>query len=553
MRSGLFLAAAAMLAVLSPSAPAADPAIVYQTQPIGRVLDDSRAVIGMIAGDKAVESFNKEIKTKLGDRGFLGLDINRPILGYIDVTPDLTDTVLVLALPVSNEKDFLDFCERWNKSKPKALKDGLYEVPPLTPELKAVMRVSEGYAYIATGVKDPARTLDAKSIVPTAKLYDPTDISLASGRVYFDRIPKEVRTKAKEAFDQFDKMIAGGGGGVGMQEKVLLDPLLGLAKRALALSEGAKEAALRLELNPGTADFQATLTVTPIAGSPLEKVIGGMKPAMNAFADLVTPDAAAGLRLQIPFDIPEVRDSTVKGLEFLQKEAANNAFGPVKPMIDELLKGSIRTVKAGPVDVGVVVRGPDKDGAFTGVGAITFDDPSAIEKEFKKFVTGNAPADFQQALKWDAEKVNGVSVHTLDLSMMPGEGPAFIRMFGQNATMAFAFAPKAYYQAIGPDPIGAIKAAMALKPGEAPHLQAVVNPSRLVKLVQAADPQAGAIVAGTIGTDDKLAQAVALSVSGGKELTVKFGLSGTVIGKFLLVGASAGGAEARPVPPPVIK
>jgi hypothetical protein len=552
MRRGFFLAATAMLAVALPSiALAADPAVVYQTQPVGRVLDDVRATVKLVAGDKAVEDVNKDIKRKLGDKGFLGLDINRPVLGYVDVAPNLTDTVLVLALPVSNEKEFLDFCERWNKSKPKSLKDGLYEVPPLTPELKAVMRISDGYAYIATSMSDPARALDAKSIVPTAKLYDPTDISLASGRVYFDRLPKEVWAKAKQGLDFVKLMMAGGGAQLGAPEKLILEPVLGLGERFLHLSEGAKQATLRLDLNAGTADFQATLTVTPNAGSPLEKVIGGMKPASNAFAGLVTPDAAAGGRIHVPFDVPEVRDGTVKALEFLQKEAANNAFPPMQPFISELLKGAIRTVKAGPVDVGVALRGPDRDGFFTGVGAITFDDPSAVEKEFKKFTT-TAPQELQKCFQWDAEKINGVSIHLFDFGAVPGrEGGDEIRaMFGPNAKMAFAFAPKAYYQAIGPDVIATLKAAMTVKPEVVPDLEVAINPSRLVKFIQAIEPQAGGMAAKVLGTDDKLAQALVLSVSGGKELTVRLGLNGLLLGRWS-VALEVGAANAPP--PPVFK
>jgi hypothetical protein len=119
--------------------------------------------------------------------------------------------------------------------------------------------------------------------------------------------------------------------------------------------------------------------------------------------------------------------------------------------------------------------------------------------------------------------------------------------------MAFAFAPKAFYSTMGPDAIGAIKAAMALKPAEAPQLDVVINPSRLVKLVQSADPQSGAMVAKAVGTDDKLSTMVGLSISGGKEFTAKFGFNGILVGKwFMLSEVSEGGGNARPVPPPPV-
>ncbi len=202
-----------------------------------------------------------------------------------------------------------------------------------------------------------------------------------------------------------------------------------------------------------------------------------------------------------------------------------------------------------------VVRGPDKDGVFTHVTAITFDDPSGVEKALRKFITGSAPQEVQNAFKWDAEKINGVSIHTFDLALVPDRegGAEFRGIYGQSAKMAFAFAPKAFFSSMGPDAIGAIKAAMALKPGAATHLEAVVNPSRLVKLVQSADPQAGAMVAKAVGTDDKLSTMMGLSISGGKELTMKLGFNGILVGKwFMLSEVSEGGGNARPVPPPPV-
>ena len=48
MRSGLFVAAAAVLLAAPVVGPAADPPIVFQTQPVGRMLNDIRAIAKMI-------------------------------------------------------------------------------------------------------------------------------------------------------------------------------------------------------------------------------------------------------------------------------------------------------------------------------------------------------------------------------------------------------------------------------------------------------------------------------------------------------------------------
>ena len=526
MRAGLLT-----LAVLltGGAAAAADPVIVYQTQPPGRVLDDTRATAQLVGGDKGVDAFNESIHRALGDKGFDGLDLTRPVVGYIDVPVDLTEIVAVVALPVTGEKEFLDFCERWNKSKPKALKDGLYEVPPIDPGLKAVMRIVDGYAYVAAGAKDPARALDPKTLVPAAKVYDPADPSFMVGRVYFDRFPKEIRDKAGAALDQAKTALAGTKLPADTADvtRKAFDEFVKIGQRYLDLSKGAKEAALRLNLDPVTGELSAELGLVANPGSPLAQQIAGMKPTTNRFGGLLTPDTATGFRTRLPLFAPEIRTAAVEGLEALRKQAANNNFiGPPKALIEEILKGAIRTVKTGEVDVAAAVRGPAADGSFTAVGALAFDDPSGVEKELKKLIDTLAPPNIQGAFTWDAEKAGGVTIHTFDFAKIPDGVPQEMKqLFGNTGVIAFAFAPKAVYAAIGKDAVAVVKAAMALKPTPSPVLDVVLNADRVAKMVGAVDPQSSTQVTKAFGRDDKLISAVSLDVAGGAELKVRFGIN----------------------------
>lgn len=565
MRTGLLAAAVAVL--LAPSLTvAADPPIVYQTQPLGRLMDDLRATLALVGGDQAVESFNRDVKRTLGDKGFDGFDLNRPVVGYVDIPADPANTVAVLVLPVTGEKEFVTFCERWNGGKPKALKDGLYELPAANPGLKAVMRITDGYAHVATGANDPARVLADAALVPVNKLYDPTDASLLAGRVYFDRLPKELRGQAKAGLEMLQKAMAGGpnpgGGGpamrgfvfgLGAQEgKILGEPVLKMATRYVDLSEGAKDAALRVNLDPATGEATADFTVTPVPGSPLAKLLAESKPTTNRFAGLLGPDTVAGGQFKLPLFADELKAGFVDGFEALRKELANNNFvGPAKPFLDELLKGLSRTAKAGRMDVAACLRGPAKDGTFTAVGAVEFDDPSAVEKELKGLIQGQAPQDLQDALKWDAEKAGGVGIHTLDLSKLPNGDRELLRLFGERAVLAFAFAPTAAYVAVGPDAVAVVKGAMALKPAASPGLGLAVNPDRLVKAAATMDARGGAEVARRLGKENKLTTALSLSAEGGKELRVKLAINARLVGVTWFGRAS--GATFEPVPPPVAK
>ena len=85
MRYAFVLTAATLFApaALRAADPAPLPPITFQTQPVNRVLDDLRAAADLIGGEKAVKALNNGLKEKFGDKVFHGLDLQRPVVGYV--------------------------------------------------------------------------------------------------------------------------------------------------------------------------------------------------------------------------------------------------------------------------------------------------------------------------------------------------------------------------------------------------------------------------------------------------------------------------------------
>ncbi|HSQ56402.1 MAG TPA: hypothetical protein VLM40_11735 [Gemmata sp.] len=560
------LLAATVLLLGAAELSAADPQlppIVFQAQSVGRIFDAFRTAANLAGGEKAAKSINKTLQEMFGEKGLEGLDLNRPIVGYVILAPKPEDITAVIALPVVGEKEFLELCDRINRVKMKVdEKDKtLYHLPPLNPRYKAMLRLMDGYAYIAYGF-NPAKHIEAKALVPMPKLFDPSETGIFAGRAYFDRIPDEVKKAAPSLFAEVKKTMFGGSWGnvirvfrfPGEQmaaSKLVDEQIDKLLARLAKLSSGADILSVRLNLDPQAGAFVAETAIKPKPGSELARMIAAWKPTTNRFGAIAAhPDTVFGLRTRLPLFLEELQTAANGTVEGLAKAGSLVAPADARPTIDELVKGIVRTVKSGEVDIAVAVRGPDKDGWFTAVGALAFEDPSNLEKELRKYIEKEAPREVQDNLKWNAASVEKVNIHTFKIPA--GGGFFFGKQFGDAPVMAFAFAPRGVYFAMSPDPVPVLKDALTQKPVEAPVVDLVANHARVRKLIRKMAPNAAeaARVEEWFGKEDKLASIASLSVAGGTELTIKFTLDMRGIPRIFL--HSFGVAESSietPVPP----
>lgn len=530
MRYALVLAAAALLS--SGSARAADPPITFQTHPLDRVLDEVRAAADIVGGEKAVKAFNKSIRDKFGEKGFEGLDISRPVVGYVLLDPKPANITAVVALPVTDEKAFLALCDRANPIKHRDLGKGLYWLPPLDTRYEARLRFSDQYAYVAYGL-NPEPALSEKALVPTQKLYDPAERAVVAAKLHFDRLTPQVKLALPAYIEDIKKEM-------GLADtrdreldaimKVVAPELEKMFARYVLLLNGADTATVRLSIDIPNSDVLVEAALTPKPNTELAKQIAARKPTGNRFAGLLGADTAFGFETRLPFFNDELRAAGVKGLEEGSRQATNNSGPNGKAATEELFKGLIRTVKTGEMDIAAAVRGPDKNGEFSFVGAVAFEDGAALEKEFKAMTEKDAPADERERIKWDADKVGNVNIHTYKF---PGKGfldPS--KIFGADkCTLAFAFAPKGVFVVIGPDAVATMKDALAVKPTEAPVLDIVLNPARLGKFAEKMEPGGALQTERVVGKDDKRVSVTSLRVSGGKELSVRLAWKLNVLGR----------------------
>ncbi|OWK45044.1 hypothetical protein [Fimbriiglobus ruber] len=567
MHAALLLTAA--LAVAAPVPAAELPPVVMYIKPVGQMLDDSRACAKAIGRPEAVQLFDAVIKDKLGEKGFGGLDLKRPITGYLLLPPTAeliedgkSDFPFVMVVPVTGEEAFLDFIgrldEKHEKPEPVKGKKGVYKLPvhpkPMAPakdgEAQAkpseptILRFHNGYAYFIEGSK--AAALDKPdNLISGESLAIPGETGWLTVRVYVDRLPRQVRDKIGEQIEEVVRKAKSAPLPEGADEVARKAEELGrkLAARYLAKLKDVSEAAVRLTFDPKTADGGYELVVTPKPGSAVAKEIAGWSPNTNQFGGLVGKTSVAGLKLSVPLGGAESREILLLSLEKAQKQSILPEFA--KPAEDELFKGLARTIKAGDVDAALSLDGPDKDGFYGVVAAVTFADPSGVEKELRTLYDDMAPPEVKEMVKLDAAKVGKTAIHLIK----PGEHlPEQVQtFFGKDAAGAIAFAPAGVYVAFGPDPVATLKAVLALKPQEARAFELVVNPARVGKLAASVGgPDAAAKAAEVIGTDDAPITIITMGLAGGKELKARLGINQRL---FLQASLEALKNGADPVPP----
>jgi hypothetical protein len=510
------------------------PTVVLTAKPISRLLSEYREMIQQIGGpaegERVVKGFDDQLKEHLGEQGFEGLDINRPFAAYTVVKEKFEDTNPILILPITGEKEFIAFLKRM-KMEASAVKDkkGLYMLRvrglDFLPNDSFVQFV-DSWAYVGLNGDDVG---DAKNRLPIDNLFDNTDLALITARFFPENFPEKL---LKEWLKEMDN------GAMGIKGFIVNGPPPEIRKLfETFFDEGpklvrryaetgikeAQEVRLQFSWEPNTGDTFTELILTPRAGTQLAKDIAGKATLSNRFAGLKQPNAVLAAVVKAPLfakELQEIGVALVGAIEGGGKLAkVEESF---HPLMEEVAKSAAESVKKGDCDIALALVGPDKEGLFTVVAALSLTDTAAIDKTLRQLAKGDdRPKDFE----FDVEKVAGVGIHKVPLARAAGE--EIMRhvgaILGDKPPSYVAIAKDALYVSIGPESLAAVKTAMAAKPGPAPALELTGNFNRFLKYIPVLGARENDVekFARLFGTDDKQVNLLSVTVEGGQTLKAK--------------------------------
>jgi hypothetical protein len=544
-----FLLAAPLSAAPRPGERAEGPPIIGQAKSLHDLLEMTKTLVKNVAGAELNKEFEAHVLPDLDFGKLPGIDPKRPFGLYGTIDADLAKCRVVVLIPVTGEKQFLDMLQQFEIPVNKGKDPGTFDfvTPPDVP-FPLSGRIHKEYAYIAVGGAD---VIEPKVIIDPKDVINEKEKAVAYLALKLDRVPPETKKNLVGLLRQHTEQLA-----EGIREpelKAAFTAARNLGFRWLRLlAEETKEIALRLDADTKNGDLTLEFTLDPNSKSPLAEAIAKRKPTQNAFASIAGPDTVQRMFITAPLFADEAKEAWVKLIEFGESDLAKN---PPPPEVEGLVKAVLKSLKAnvesGNMDLAVAIRGPNKDGFYNVVGAVHCKEGAQLEKAIKEGVKGLGQA--AGYFKFDAAKVSGLSVHEIDLTSEAQDIAKAV--FGNGNKGYFAFGKDALYAAYGPDAMTLIKEAIEAKPGPAAVFDSSSDPKKATELMKKIIPPdnpnvarqvrwlgLGASEAGALG-------GLKVTVDGGDKLKIRATVN---TGMLIRMGLGFFASEAKPAPGPAV-
>jgi len=536
MRScGLLGLALAGLLLLAPTARADDkpgdktpepassfkPAALLRIEAIDDLFADLRYILKQ-AGQKEVgDQLEMGLKLLTGGKGLAGIDTKKPIGLYASVASKLNESQVMLLLPISDEKKFIEFLNE-RDIKPEKGNNGVYTLNLDNLPFPILARFANNYLYATAkfnkDVKMPARDKLPK---PAAVLAGGSGALSLTANV--DRLPNQIRKvaisfvalqlgnlKEEKLENETDAQLALRG--------AMLDELA--AQFKLIVEEGGP---IQLKLNVDRKKHDLSMSFN-LAGKPnttLAKNIIALARTKSLGAALMGSDSALGgyLNLTLPASVvkklgPVVDESIKKGLDNADKEA-RELLKPVATALEA-------TAKSGRLDLAFDMRGPFKSGKYTVVASGEVKNGDKIEAALRKAIA-KLPEEKRKPIKLDEAKVGSVNIHRIEQKNIDAKTKAILG----DGPMYVAIRKDAVLFSMGEDALTVLKTAVKAESKTGNLVRMEASLARMAKLI--GQTQAGAEAAAKEAFKEKGSDKVTLLIKAGASFEAKMNVKSAVL------------------------
>jgi hypothetical protein len=510
------------------AAPAA-PTLLVRIKSIDGLMADARYFATLAGQEEQAKQVEKMLPAFLGPKGLAGtgIDTTKPIGAYGILDPQLPNSQVVVMIPVSDEKAFVETLKTLSGFAPGANvtiekgKDGVYAVSSSAP-VEGYFTVADGYAYITALRKE---SIAAGTRLSAAKLLPADDRTLIGATLRIDAIDPQLK---QIALGQMENQMAAAKekrspNETPAQTKLREQMIDHFAQQIKSLLTDGRAVEARVTVDRKSDDIGAQVSVTAKPGSPLAKQIADESGRESRFGPLAGAAAQGALNVAVPDDL---RAALTAALDDSFKQALDHEKDPTKKAHAKKAYATIApTLKAGQLDVVLGLSGPNAAGKYTLFGGLKVKDAAGIERAVKELVPEIPDAKAKAAITLDAETIGGTKVHKI---VPPEEDPETRFIFGEKATVLVAFPKDAALIVFGADAADTMKKVLGVGGKSGGPFAAEGALSRLVELDPRNGPTAKKVAAEVFGSDPQ-GDVIRVSVEGGPALRVRASTKGLII------------------------
>lgn len=504
------------------------PALVLRIQSIEGLVADLKYLGGLAGQPDAAEQAEGVIKSQISDKGLNGIDVKKPLGAYGFISPNLQDSSAVVLLPLVDEKPLIDFIQNFGVEAKKE-KDGVYTIRQGNLPFALYMRVANGYGYLTA--RDKA-ALDKDKLLAPDKVLAGSSAEVLSGRFRLDQLPDvlkqiivgQIELRMEEAREKKEP------NETEAQRAMRQQTIKEMTKVMTSLFTEGGSLALKLNVDRKRDVLSFETTLSGQKNSALAKQIEAMGRSKSEFGGLSGKDSAmSGL---FHAALPEELRSSLYSvfIEGFKKEIAKEKDANKRKQAELLVKALEPSIKAGELDLGVDLRGPDADGKYTLVAGTKVKEGQQLEKTLREMVK-QLPEKERNAVKLDTGTVKNVKIH----SITPKDGDANAKRVFGDGPVYVAFRDDAALLTYGAKALDAMKATIALEPSASRQMQFEIAFGRIGNLDEknpAMAKFAKEVFTGKNEGRDKLR----IQIEGGEALKFRLELQGPVVTFFSKVG-----------------
>jgi hypothetical protein len=482
---------------------------------VDSMLENVKYGLKMAGKEDVANQIDSLLEAFLQSDGFKGIDTKKPAGAYLNKFPsNPTQPGVVVFIPVSNEADFISFLGKLNINPSKEEK-GVRSIDIPTGQ-RLFLAFKFNHAFVSLDEDEVKNPSDPAKL--TSSL---TANGILAVSVNLKEIPDDLKDKLlQQAKQQMEEEAKREKQGDAYEKQVQLAGTKLAYQSFEHLVRDSEKVQFVATLDKASHVFTINTNLQAKSGSGLYQEIKKMSDSQSKLSSLLDNAPVSMVSHGILNEV--LRADLDKMLDGLVKKAISEEKSLVKKAVAEKVFQALEpTLKSKTYEFAMGLKAGGDNQPMTGIAALRVKDGKKIE-EMVKGLFAEIKEKAGDAVKLDADKVNGVNLHIINVPENDKGHKEMVEAFGA-ARIVLAFHDDHLVAAIGKESVEQVKKFLA-QPASGtnpPPMQLLVHVKPLARFVKEAKVKKAFETVFTTPDSD----VIKVNVTGGESLSVKATIS----------------------------